>query len=237
MREKIIKNIYLTLAFIVAVAFLATFGKSAILRAYIELGIGTCHQIPILCREPSENIITPNINAQFVAQLVPYVFPEIKISLPSGFTAVRGEMKKASYKKWRKPNARQVVYLLYEKPNFFAGLFPRFSKKGSKDDYDFIRRTMYARTDKVNGLADTFFVIMKSIFIPDLGNGEGVNMVRFTSGDKRGFINYNLGKKENYFDCNIIDKQGNFFKVYIKDAGATLDLSRVLAIISTVNKS
>lgn len=89
-------------------------------------------------------------------------------------------------------------------------------------------------------------------------------MTQFRLNGKRGFINYNLGDQSgiasspqpaasvakqsprndgqglyapvNYFDCNIIDDQGGFFKIYIKDDGARLDLNRVLAIISTAEK-
>jgi len=42
-----------------------------------------------------------------------------------------------------------------------------------------------------------------------------------------------LAKADNYFDCNIINNAGDFFKIYIKDKGASLDLDKVVAIIST----
>ncbi len=75
---------------------------------------------------------------------------------------------------------------------------------------------------------------MKSIFTPDIGNQHIAKMIKFKIGDKKGFINYNMAKPINYFDCNVLDEKGNFFKVYIKDKGARLDLNNVFAIISTL---
>jgi hypothetical protein len=76
---------------------------------------------------------------------------------------------------------------------------------------------------------------MKGIFTPDLGNQKDVKMAQFTVLDKRGFINYNLTGPDHYFDCNIFNTNQDFFKIYIKDKGASLDLDKVLTIISTVN--
>ena len=95
---------------------------------------------------------------------------------------------------------------------------------------------MHARISETKNITDSFFVIMKSIFIPDLGEQGKVKMAQFALEDKKGFINYNLGRTESYFDCNVIDKEGNFFKVYIKDKGSTLDLEKLMAIISSVHK-
>jgi len=77
---------------------------------------------------------------------------------------------------------------------------------------------------------------MKSLFTPDLGDEKNVKMVKFAIGNKKGFISYNLAPAGNYFDCNIINNRGDFFKVYIKDRAAVLDLKNVLAIISTLEK-
>ena len=117
---------------------------------------------------------------------------------------------------------------------------------------------MYAGIKGITNFTDLFFIIIKGIFTPDLGDQKGVLMTQFRMSGKRGFINYNLSGQDkialsapaalprndghklyapvNYFDCNIIDDQDGFFKIYIKDAGARLDLNRVLAIISTANK-
>ena len=97
-----------------------------------------------------------------------------------------------------------------------------------------MRRLMYANLNKVNNITDAFFVIMKSIFTPDIGQQHACRMIKFELGDKRGFINYTMTKPSNYFDCNVLDHQGNFFKIYIKDSGGHLDLNNVFAIISTL---
>ena len=93
---------------------------------------------------------------------------------------------------------------------------------------------MTAQFMNVNNLTDTFFVIMKSVFIPDLGKQKDVRMLRFAMNDRRGFIGYNLGESENYFNCDIINQDDAFFKIYIKDRYKKLDLNNVLAIVSTL---
>jgi hypothetical protein len=61
-------------------------------------------------------------------------------------------------------------------------------------------------------------------------------MIKFISNDKKGFLNYSIGETGNYFDCNLFNEAGDFFKVYIIDKSTTLDLDKVFAIISTVKK-
>ena len=75
---------------------------------------------------------------------------------------------------------------------------------------------------------------MKSIFTPDVGNQSTAKMIKFQLNNLKGFINYSMAKPSNYFDCNVSDAAGNFFKLYIKDIGARLDLNNVFAIISTL---
>ena len=75
---------------------------------------------------------------------------------------------------------------------------------------------------------------MKSVFTPDIGCQSTAKMIKFQFKDYKGFINYQLCRPDNYFDCNVFDVNGNFFKVYIKDVGAQLDLNKVFAIISTL---
>lgn len=236
MKDKTLKFVTITVVLIISIAFIAKFGGPAILQAYIYTGIGNCKKIPILCLAPEREITSPKINKEYVGQLVPYVFKDIAISLPKGFIVVKGEIQKVYYKKWRQSDKGSAVYLLYEKPDFFVSLFPQLVRRGIKNDYDFITRTMYATVGKINNLTDTFFIIMKSIFTPNLGDQRNVTMIKFTSDNKKGFINYNLRPRDNYFDCNVINNQGDFFKIYIKDKGAQLDLDKVFAIISTVNK-
>jgi hypothetical protein len=93
---------------------------------------------------------------------------------------------------------------------------------------------MYAQLNRVKNITDAFFVIMKSIFIPDIGSPGSAKMIKFQTGKFSGFINYSITNKNNYFDCNVLDNDDNFFKVYIKDEAAQLDLNKVFAIISTL---
>jgi hypothetical protein len=75
---------------------------------------------------------------------------------------------------------------------------------------------------------------MKGIFTPDIGDQAAVKMIKFKLDNLSGFINYNLSAKGNFFDCNIFSKDGDFYKVYIKDYQGILDLNKVIVIISTV---
>jgi len=236
MKHKIAKVLSAAVFLAAAILFLATFGKSALLKSYVYTGIGSCRNIPILCNMPEKEINNPHIDRDYLQRLLPYTFADIRISMPKGFTVIRGEIRKVYYKKWRKAEKASAAYLLYRKPNYFIDLFPNLLKKGVKDDYDFITRMRNASPDTISSVTDTFFVVMKSIFTPDLGDQKTAIVVKFRSGDKRGFISYNLGAKENYFDCEIIDNRGDFFKVYIRDKRRVLDLDKVFAIISTVNK-
>ena len=127
--------------------------------------------------------------------------------------------------------------MLYQEPNFFVNLFSPLRKDGVTDNYEFLKRTMHANVNNIKNINSAFFVIMKGIFIPDLGDQRNVRMAKFTVECKKGFINYSLAESGNYFDCNIIEEDGSFFKVYIKDKGAKLDLAKVLAIIAETKKS
>ena len=228
--------IYPAIALSLGALFVGKFAGSALLRLYIESGIGDCKNIPILCMAPQDYIMNPAIDKEYGAGLKLFEFPKIKISVPKDFTVVQELIKKVYYKKSRRPHKGEVIYLLHEEPNFFINLFPRLKKQGISNDYEFIKRIMYAREKDIKTITDAFFVIMKGVFIPDLGNQNTVKMAEFIIGDKKGFLNYNFNGSNNYFDCNMTNSQGDFFKVYIKDIGATLDLNKVLAIISTVRK-
>jgi hypothetical protein len=236
-KNKFSRNISLTAIFLLAVAFAVKFAGPATLRLYIESGIGDCRKIPILCMGPQEEIIRPAPNKEYIAELLPYKFPKISILIPKGFTVVQETIKKVYYKKHKRKQAGDVIYLLYEEPGFFLKLFPRLKIQGIPNDYEFIKHTMQARIKEIQNLDDAFFVIMKGIFTPDLGEQSQVKMAQFAMPGKKGFINYNLNKSGHYFDCNVINRQGDFFKVYIRDKGARLSLDKVLAIISTVEKT
>jgi hypothetical protein len=92
---------------------------------------------------------------------------------------------------------------------------------------------MFARMDRISGLTDAFFIIMKGIFTPDLGDQKNIKIIEFEQDSRRGFIAYNFTPQANYFDCDIIDRQGNFLKAYISDRSAKLSLDNMLGIIST----
>jgi hypothetical protein len=227
---KIISYIVLS---ILALAFIIKFGGPNILRQYISYGIGTCKNTPILCMQPQENIFTPQLDSDYRETLIPHAFPKMSISVPKGFDLVQELIKQRYYKKRYNIN-KAVIYLLIQEPGAFIKLYPDVAKQGVKDNTEFIRRLMYARLDQVNNITDAFFLIMKSIFIPDIGSQSTGKMIKFKLSNFQGFINYSMTTSNNYFDCNVLDSDGNFFKVYIKDSGALLDLNKVFTIISTL---
>jgi len=237
MKDKTLKSIFLIIIFLVALAFIVKFGGPATLRLYIETGIGNCQKIPILCMAPEDQIAKQSINKEYLAELLPYNFPQMAINAPKGFTIIKEKITKVYYKKRRHREQGAVIYLLYQEPNFFVNLFPQVKNQGIKNDYDFLSRTMFAKLNQIKNLNDAFFVIMKGIFIPDLGDPKNIKMAKFRILDKQGFINYSLTQSGNYFDGNIINRQGDFFKVYIKDWKRSLSLEQVLAILSTVEKT
>ena len=231
------KYISITVVLILAILFVAKFGGPSILKLYIETGIGSCQKMPIFCMAPEKTIINPEVKREYIAELIPYKFPKLEICIPEKFLVVQEKIKKVYYKKGKPQPTQSIVYLLYEEPDFFVNLFPQLKKQGIVDNYNFIKRTMSAKLKDIKNLTDAFFVIMKGIFSPDIGDQKNVKMLQFIIADKKGFINYNLTKTNNYFDCNVINRQGDFFKLYIKDTGARLNLDKVLAIISTVNRA
>jgi len=235
MKNKFRKFITIVVAFVVAVLFVAKFAGPSLLRLYVETGVGSCRKIPILCMMPVEQVVfcEPDKKEAFNS-FVPLAFPKMSLAIPKGFNVVQEAIKKVYYKKGFRRYSGPVIYLLYKERNFFIGLFPQLKAQGVSNNYEFLKRTMFANLNNIKGITDAFFVIMKGIFIPDLGDQKNVQMIGFACMDKKGFINYNLGEKENYFDCNVIDQEGNFYKIYIKDKAAVLNLSQVIAIISTL---
>jgi len=218
-----------------AILFVIKFGGPSILRLYVEAGMGNCKKIPILCMSPEDGIIILQVNKEYIAELLPYTFPKTEIYLPKGFTVIKQKIKKVYYKRRKAEQDQPVVYIIHQEPNFFVNLYPQLKKQGITDDYEFVRRVMYARPIDIKDLTSAFFTIMKGIFIPDLGDQRNVKMAQFSVLDKKGFINYNLSKEGHYFDCNIFNARQEYFKVYIKDKCANLDLDKVVTIISTVN--
>lgn len=236
-KNMLAKFISITVLLLLGILFVAKFGGPSILRLYIETGVGSCEKIPILCAQPDKEIIGLGENKEYLAELIQYESPKISAGIPKNFNVVQETLKKVYYKKGKHLDAGNVIYLLHKGPRFFITLFPQLAKQGINEDYKFIKRTMFANLSSIKNLTDAFFVIMKGIFIPDLGDLRDVKMAEFLIADKKGFINYNLGGLDNYFDCNVIDQQGNFFKMYIKDKGASLNLDKVLTIISTLRST
>lgn len=233
LRNNVIKYILITLIFLFCVTFVTGFAGPNILRQYISYGIGNCKEIPILCRQPENNTFKPEINKEYLGALIPQNFPKMSVCLPKGFNLVQELIKKEYYKK-RHADHQAVIYLLFQEPGAFIKLYPDLRKQGIRDNAEFLRRLMYANLDQLNNLTDAFFVIMKSVFTPDIGNQSTAKMIKFELGQIKGFINYTMAKPDNYFDCDVLDEKDNFFKVYIKDIGARLDLNNVFAIISTL---
>jgi hypothetical protein len=237
-RGHLARNISLVIVFLLAVLYAVKVGGPAILQAYIKFGIGDCRKIPILCMQPSSELIYPELDKAYLKTLLPYELKELAIRAPKGFDVVRGRITKEYYKRKRKEQRHSgpTIYMLYEKPGFFLSLFPQLKEKGIKNNLDFVQRVMYTRAEEARDLTDVFFVVMKSIFTPDIGDQNTAEMLEFIMAGKEGFLNYNLTNEGNYFDCNIVSDNDDFFKVYIKDKNSSLDLNKALAIISTLNK-
>lgn len=223
------------LVLIPALAFVVKFGGVALLKAYIETGIGNCQKNPVLCLSAEAQDTRQDEDIEdYHADFLPYQFPDFEISIPRGFSVVNEQISKIYYKKHKHRDKGNIIYILYKEPDFFVRLFPQL-RKYVKDDYEFLSRMMSAKLDNIGNLSDALFVIVKGVFIPDLGSQE-IKMLKFSLGDYRGFINYSLSDKAHYFDCNVFDKGNNFFKIYIKDKNASVDLDVVYAIISTLKK-
>lgn len=222
--------------FILAIAFVVIFAGPNILKAYIETGIGSCAKIPILCKTPTQEINNPKINKTYLETLIPYRFSRLSLSAPKGFAVIQELEKKPYYKKRLNHSKESVIFTFRQEPEYFIKLFPQVKSAGVTDNYGFIKRLAFARTDKIKNITDAFFVILKSIFTPDLGDQDKVISASFSMPDRKGFINYNLFDKMYYFECNVTTKSGDFFKVYIKDTERRLDLEEIFAIISTLDK-
>ncbi len=236
MRHKsIVKFLSLSIMLIICSGFVIKFAGGNLLKQYLSYGIGDCKNIPILCMQPQEKVIQlQDASQDYILELVPQEFPRMAISCPKGFTLVQELIIKPFYKKNKRLDKGAAIYLLHQEPGAFLKLYPDLKKQGVNNNYEFMRRLANANLNKVKNITDAFFVIMKSVFTPDLGNQKIAKMLKFQTYNKRGFINYNLSWPDSYFDCNIIDSQDNFYKVYIKDRGAKLDLNKVYAVISTI---
>lgn len=236
MKKTTLKALIVLIFLLLALAAIIRFKGSSLLRLYIESGIGTCVKIPILCMAPENTPLSFELNRSYIEELIPHRFPRVKMSIPKGFAIVQERMKKSYYKKRSYQGNEPIIYIVHEEKDFFINLFPDLRKQGVTDDYEFIKRLMFARLDTLKNLTDAFFVVFKSIFTPDVGEQRGVKMIQFMAADKSGFINYSLSEPDNFFDCNLFNQTGGYFKVYIKDKGAKLDLQEVVNIISTLDE-
>jgi hypothetical protein len=234
MKNRLARLAWIIIALIPALLFIAKFGGPSILKLYVQAGISHPENQAIFSLTPEPQIKRLVKDETYLAELKHYRLPQITISLPKEMKAVQGETTKYYYKRrpWR--TSGSVAYLLYEKPNFFTGLFPQLSRQGIINDLEFLNRTMHARLEDIKTITDAFFVVMKGIFTPDLGDQKRLKIIKFSCEGKNGFISVNSGGKINYFDCNFFDPEGNFFKVCIRDVSSTLDLNKVCTIISTV---
>ncbi len=235
MRNKIKDNILIACFLGLGVLFVIRFGGQAILRMYIEAGLGNCQKTPILCVKPQREVINPVINEKYLFGLPYSELGAIQICTPKEFKLVKQKITKI-YKEEAFKTGGSAIYLLWEQPNFFVNLFPQSRKYGINNDYDFISTVMNVNLNEIDNLTGAFFAIMKGIFTPNLGDQSNVKIVKVTNRKFKGFISYNLGSAENYFDCNIFDNENNYFKVYIKDLKKMLDMNKVLAIISSIKK-
>ena len=236
MRVNVAKVFISTIILTVAFIFAAIVGGPNILKGYIENGIGGCSRIPILCKSPVQEIVVSEVEKKYTGGFIPYKFSKMSLSAPKGFTVIQELEKKPYYKKRLSRRKESVIYAFRQGPGYFIKLFPQVKGAGITDNYTFIRRLSFARTDQVKNITDAFFVILKSIFTPDIGNQDKAVMASFSLPGKKGFISYNLFDEEYYFDCNLVNENGDFFKLYIKDLGARLQLDEVLAIISTLKR-
>ncbi|MBM3243939.1 MAG: hypothetical protein FJZ12_03800 [Candidatus Omnitrophica bacterium] len=237
MRRNKVKALTYIIAFLAALIFIAVFGGPNILKGYIEAGIGNCKKIPILCKAPSQEIKGVKIDKDYLAGLIPHSFPKMSVSYPRGFMVVQELHKRPYYKKRVAKHKESVIYVFRQDPGHFLNLFPQLKgDKEIKDNYDFIKRLAFANIDNIKNIKDAFFVILKSIFTPDLEDQHKVVSASFEIRGKKGFISYNIFDKAHFFDCNLVDDKGNFFKVYIKDLNGSLEINEVLAIISTLAK-
>ena len=234
MKNKITKYLTVTVFLIFAIAFIAKFAGPQLLRYYVQTGIGGCEKIPIFCMFPSETINIQQVNSTYTAELVPHKASKISAFVPRGFDVVQELIMKVNHKKHKRMFKGNMIYVLCEDRDFFARLYPQLKKQGVNDNYEFIRRTMYAKENEISNITDTFFVIMKGVFIPDLGDQNTAKMIQVNIPGFKGFINYNFDKTGNYFDCDLVNADGIFFKVYIKDKSKTMDLDKVFAVLSTV---
>lgn len=203
----------------------------------MKSGFGDCRNMPLLCVVPDEQVMVPKPDKKYLQELTPQRLPGLEITVPKRFTVIKEKVKKIYYKRRQNKKTGAVIYLLEENPNFFLSLFPQVKKHGINNNYEFIKRTMEAHFERLNNVTDMFFLIMKTTLTAGMGDQQGLRITPFAADFGKGFITYKLDQQANYFDCNIFKEKGEFIKVYIKDEKTTLDLNKVMTIISTLKKT
>jgi len=209
-------------------------GGPEILKLYVESGIGNCRDIPIMCVSPEDRFYQNSLDPVYIENLHECNLEQIRIQAPDGFKIVKQKIVIRYYKKKKDISNGSTIYIVQKPVGFFVNLFSEIAQGDVKNDYDFVSRVMNAKINKIGNLKDAFFVIMKGIFTPDLGDQASVKIVKVKVGKMNGFISYNYEPQANYFDCNLIEEGGGYYKVYIKDKAKKLDLDKVVSIISTI---
>ncbi len=233
MRNKLIKYALIAALLALGVIFVAKNFGSEVLKSYVTYTIGGCDKNPLLCARPSQVLDTSAFICPDSADFLPYRFDKVSIKVPKGFKVVNEKVIKVYYKRRASRYNEAAVYIFSQQPGFFVDLFPQLKKGLVVSDYDFISRVMNADLNRTANVDDVFFVITKSIFIPCMGSQKNLKITSFERGGRKGFIVYNMDPGDNYFDCDFVDRNLSFYKIYIRDKGARLDLNDVFAIIDS----
>jgi len=234
LRYRLLKYFLIALFLSLGLFYAIKQGGPATLKLYIESGIGNCKNIPILCVAPEDNFYQARIDDEFIASLHEYDLDQIHIHTPEGFKVVKQKIVIRYYKKKKDRTRGSAIYIVQKPEDFFVTIFSDIIKGSISNDYDFVSRVMNAKINSIVNLKDAFFVIMKGIFTPDLGDQASVKIVKVKIGKMNGFISYNYETLANYFDCNLLEDGGGYYKVYIKDKAKNLDLDKVVSMLSTM---
>lgn len=234
MANRFFKPFALLLILGAAVLFIIRFGGPQLLSFYVRSGLGKEVHLPIFYSARKEERAVTAVSEQVLAQLRPTRMENVELGVPKEFVIFKGALKRSYYKKWPPKSAGSQIHLLTQPKNYFVRLNPQVMAQGVSDDYEFLRRVQDARLDRIRSISDAFFVIMKGIFTPDLGDQKDLRTVTFTLPGKRGFLTESHASEGDFYDCNFFDDRDRYFKLYIKDLNRSLSRSGVLAIVSTV---
>ncbi len=234
MANRLFKPLALLVVLGAAVLFIVRFGGPQLLTFYVRSGLGQEVHLPLFYSSLSEEREVPAVSEQVLSRLKPTRMEDVELGVPKEFVIVKGALKRSYYKKWPPKSAGSQIHLLTQQKNYFVQLNPQVAAQGVRDDYEFLRRVQDARLDRIRSVTDAFFVIMKGIFTPDLGDQTDVRMGTFILPGKRGFLTESHAAEGDFYDCNFFDDRDRYFKLYIKDPTRSLSRAGVLAIVSTV---